>query len=201
MSVIHLLRHGTAHKGPGQDPADLFSTADQGLSPEGRMEAEGAARTLADEPLQAVYASSTRRAQETAAIVATKHGLDVLTDDRVIEVSFGRSGDGYRAMLQAILDMPHRFEADPDPMFPNGERHSAVVARGMAALDDVANAHDVAAVVAHGLFNRFVLTHVTGADPGRMLALDQGHACINTLERVDGQWKVRRVDHPPGAPL
>lgn len=59
-----------------------------GLSAEGKEMAASVAAVLAGAPVRAVYASSLQRAQETAAEIARPHGLEVRTDDRLIEWSF-----------------------------------------------------------------------------------------------------------------
>jgi broad specificity phosphatase PhoE len=58
------------------------------LSEEGRAEVEELARALASAPIRAVYASPLDRTIETAAILASPHGLQVQPDDRLLEWSF-----------------------------------------------------------------------------------------------------------------
>ncbi|HEX2162968.1 MAG TPA: phosphoglycerate mutase family protein [Thermoanaerobaculia bacterium] len=64
---ILLVRHAEAESG-GTDPA---------LTDAGRRRAEALADLLADEPLAAVLATDTRRARDTAAPTAERHGLTV----------------------------------------------------------------------------------------------------------------------------
>ncbi|HEY0013931.1 MAG TPA: phosphoglycerate mutase family protein [Allosphingosinicella sp.] len=64
-SHIFVMRH--LHK--AADPQD------PGLTPQGRACAQQLARFLADQGISAIYASTTRRAQETAAPLAAARGL------------------------------------------------------------------------------------------------------------------------------
>lgn len=66
----YVMRH--LQKGEGPDP---------GLTEEGRRNAERLVTLLAGDPPAAIYASATRRAQETAAPIAAKLGLATKTYD------------------------------------------------------------------------------------------------------------------------
>src|SRR5688572_15367976 len=81
-----LARHAvTAQTGP------LLSGRAPGiaLSDEGRAQAEGLAERLAGLPVAAVYASPIDRTVQTAAAVAARHGLEVLSLPGVIEADYG----------------------------------------------------------------------------------------------------------------
>src|SRR5213076_2456489 len=81
-TVVHLLRHGEVH-----NPTGILYGRLPGfhLSENGRNQAEIVAKALADADLTVVLASPLERAQETAAPIAALHGLDVQTDDGLIE--------------------------------------------------------------------------------------------------------------------
>jgi probable phosphoglycerate mutase len=50
-------------------------------------------------------------------------------------------------------------------------------------------------VVAHGGSNRAILCHALGLGPERLLALGQDYAALSVLERADGRWALRRLNH------
>ena len=83
--LIHLIRHasyplaGVALGGRGEHPLDE----------RGRRQAEALAGRLAGMGLAAVYTSPQRRAQETAAPIAARHGLVPVVDDALAEMDFG----------------------------------------------------------------------------------------------------------------
>lgn len=176
MRVVWLLRHAEAAKVDGQSERDLFSLGDTPLSARGREEAAAARDILAREPLDAVYASPLRRAQETARIVASARGLEVRVDARLAEIPV--RGATYEEVLASILALPAELhEAD--------ER----VARFAEAMEEVAATHAHAAVVAHGLANRAFLARVRGIPLDEMLGIEQAHAEATRLTRDAEGWR------------
>ena len=102
-TVVHLLRHGEVHNPEGV----LYGRRDgYHLSDLGRQMADRVADALADRDITHVRSSPLERAQETAAPMAAAHGLEIVTDERVIEstnVFEGkRFGDGDNALLRAV---------------------------------------------------------------------------------------------------
>ena len=62
---------------------------DIGLNAHGRVQAERLGRALADEDLDAIYASDLQRAADTARAVAERVGVAVHTDTALRERGFG----------------------------------------------------------------------------------------------------------------
>lgn len=83
-TTIHLVRHGHV-----ENPDRVLYGRLPGfnLSARGREQAELLGRHFAPVPLAAVLASPLERAQQTAAATAQPHGLQVETDQRLIEAS------------------------------------------------------------------------------------------------------------------
>ena len=81
-TVVHVLRHGEVHNPEGVLYGRL---PDFHLSVRGREMADRAAAALADRDVVSVIASPLDRAQETAGPIASVHGLEIITDPRVIE--------------------------------------------------------------------------------------------------------------------
>src|SRR5215472_9250376 len=82
ITVVHLLRHGEVFNPDGILYGRLPGYH---LSDNGRMMAAAAADFFAERPVVAVFASPLERAQETAQPVAERLGLEIQTDDRLIE--------------------------------------------------------------------------------------------------------------------
>ncbi|MBT3187601.1 MAG: histidine phosphatase family protein [Anaerolineae bacterium] len=59
------------------------------LSDVGKEQAEHLARRLADEKFNAIYASDLKRAWETAAAIAEKENLAIVSEPRLREMDFG----------------------------------------------------------------------------------------------------------------
>src|SRR6201992_2740290 len=79
---VHVMRHGEVY-----NPSGIIYGRLPGfhLSDKGRAQAEAVAAALADRDIVAVIASPLQRAQETAAPIAARHGLQIDTDPDLIE--------------------------------------------------------------------------------------------------------------------
>ena len=81
-TTVHLLRHGEVHNPNGVLYGRLPGYH---LSSTGKLMAAAAADFFSERPVAAVFASPLERAQETARPVAERLGLEILTDERLIE--------------------------------------------------------------------------------------------------------------------
>jgi broad specificity phosphatase PhoE len=130
-TVVHLLRHGEVH-----NPEGVLYGRIPGyrLSDRGRDQADIVAKALADADLAAVLASPLQRAQETATPVATAHGLDIRTDDRLIEA--GNTFEGQKVGVgDGALRDPRYWWRLRDPFTPSwGEPYQEIADRMLAAV-------------------------------------------------------------------
>jgi broad specificity phosphatase PhoE len=151
-----LIRHGqtpgnvlgqldTAHPGPG-------------LTELGERQAEAMARSLANEPIGALYASTLLRTQVTAAPLARLHGLQVEVLDGLHEIEAGAlekltDHESHKRYMGTVFawaagDLDRRMPAGPDghEFF---ERFDAAISQvAERAIQDGGDA--AAAVVSHG---------------------------------------------------
>ena len=130
-SVVHLLRHGEVHNPEGV----LYGRiAGYRLSERGRDQADVVAKALADADIAAVFASPLQRAQETATPLATAHGLDIRTDDRLIEA--GNSFEGQKVGVgDGALRNPRYWWRLRNPFTPSwGEPYQEIADRMLAAV-------------------------------------------------------------------
>src|SRR6201989_3084289 len=81
-TIVHLLRHGEV-----ENPGGIVYGRLPGyhLSADGRARPEAAPDYFADRPVVALFCPPLERAQETARPVAERLGLEIVTDDRLIE--------------------------------------------------------------------------------------------------------------------
>ncbi len=131
-TIVHLLRHGEV-----ENPAGIIYGRLPGyhLSANGRSMASAAADFFAERAVVALFCSPLERAQETARPVAERLGLEIVTDDRLIEswnhfegMKFG-VGDG-------SLRRPAHWPYLINPFRPSwGEPYHDVATRMLAMME------------------------------------------------------------------
>jgi len=127
---------------------------DIGLNAIGHQQAQRLARALADENLDALYASDLQRAADTARAVAERAGLPLRTDAALRERGFGT----FEGLTWAEVELHHpeasrrwrEREAGFGP--PGGETLTDFYARAVSALAAIAARHrgEHIAIVTHG---------------------------------------------------
>ncbi|MFC6287997.1 histidine phosphatase family protein [Nocardioides sp. GCM10027113] len=136
-TVVHLLRHGEVHNPDGvlYGRRDGFHLSDLGC----RM-AQRVADAVKHRDIVHLRSSPLERAQETARPLAEARGLDIVTDDRVIESSNVFEGERFgpgRSALRNPLNWRHLW----NPFKPSwGEPYDDIVARMRAAMEDARDA-------------------------------------------------------------
>ena len=127
---------------------------DIGLNAIGRQQAERLGRALADENLDAIYASDLQRAADTARAVSERAGVPVRTDAALRERGFG----GFEGLTWAEVEQQHPDESrrwrERDASFgpPGGETLAVFYERAVSALAAIAARHrgQHIAIVTHG---------------------------------------------------
>ena len=179
-ATILLARHGH-HAEVGHV---LSGRSEIALDAAGTAEAERLAERLAAMPLTAIHASPRRRARDTAAIVAARHGLPVTVLRGLDEIDFGGwTGQSFAA----LADDPawHVWNAARGTAAtPAGETMAAATARAIAAIT-AATGRGPVLCVSHGDVIRGIVAHVLGVPADRIFAFDVDCASLTTLV-VDG---------------
>jgi len=149
-TVVHLMRHGEVHNPTGVLYGRL---PDFHLSDLGQDMAQAVASHLADHDVAHVVASSLDRAQETATPIATKHGVAITTDDRVIEAGNHFEGKTF-GVGDGSLRHPEHWPRLLNPFRPSwGEPYVEIATRMIEAITDaraVARGRE-AVIVSHQL--------------------------------------------------
>jgi broad specificity phosphatase PhoE len=186
-TTVYLARHGRT---PLNESHVLRGLADPPLDEVGREQAGRLGAALCRRSPSAVIASPLRRAVQTARPVAECVGLEVATDQRLVDRDYGPWTGESR---QSVID---RWGSVDDA--PGVEPRSAVRDRAIAGLTDIArhNRGSTVVVVSHDAVNRQVLV---AFDPGLgdPDAVPQENGCFNTLELRDGRWTVLTVNELP----
>lgn len=130
-TVVHLLRHGEVH-----NPEGILYGRLPGfhLSDLGRKMAERVADSLADRDIVHLVSSPMERAQQTAAPLAARLGLEITIDPDLIEGANYFEGKRF-GVGDGALRHPRVWWVVRNPFTPSwGERYTAMAQRMTAAL-------------------------------------------------------------------
>ena len=184
MTMLYLVRHGEtdwnrAHKIQGSTDIPLNSL--------GREQAAASGALLARRRWDAVYASPLSRAFETASIIAAEVGLPApTTDDRLVERNYGEAeGLDFEEMQRLFPE---------DTPVPGREKRSAVAARALEALVDIARRHpeESVVVVSHGGLIRSVLRRLDPEAEYGMIT----NGSVHSFRYEDGALTLIAFDDP-----
>jgi broad specificity phosphatase PhoE len=197
-TVVHLLRHGEVCNPDGILYGRLPGFR---LSENGIRQAKIIAAVLADVDLAAVLTSPLQRARETAAPIAAGHGLEIVTEDRLIEA--GNRFEGERVSVgDGALRSPQFWPLLTDPFTPSwGEPYLRIAHRMLGAAHrarELAAGREVVCV-SHQLpiwtLRRFVTGKRLWHDPrNRQCAL----ASLTSLVFSDAELTGVRYTEPAG---
>ena len=210
-----LIRHGqtpgnvlgqldTAHPGPG-------------LTELGQRQAEAMARSLANEPISALYASTLVRTQITAAPLGKMHSLDIEVLDGLHEIEAGslEKLTDHESVMRYLGTVFAWAGGDLDRRMPAGgdghqffDRYDAAIAR-VAERALRAGNNSAAAVVSHGAAIRMWTASLLPATswptpaslPWKATRTRAGPSSTGTAARwAAWPWPTRRPMTPPGGP-
>ena len=173
MVRIYLVRHAEAEGNVKEFFQGRINTE---ISEKGRLQLECLAERFKDIPIEAVYSSPLRRAVSTAEAVNRYHGLDIITDDEIMEINGGDwEGVKWSELPKKFPEEYHLWKTEINHFTaPNGESTKQVYDRMKAAMKRIAAANmgKTIAVVSHGMAIKAYLNCADGrewenyADPG-----------------------------------
>ena len=199
-SLIHLVRHGEVY-----NPKGILYGRLPGyhLSELGQRMAAAAAGELTGRPITALYASPLQRAQESAAPWSAKFGLDIVTDERLIEPTNRFEGEKFE-FGPAVLTKPRVWRWVINPWKPSwGEPYVSVIERMIAAIGDAWDAAEGGEVVmvSHQMPIVMVQRFVAGAKPFHDPRHRRCHLSSITTLRKEGDRFVEVGYQDPAAEL
>jgi probable phosphoglycerate mutase len=148
--IFYLIRHGESVYNAERR---IQGQAEVALSALGLLQADAIADALANEAIEAVFASPLCRAMQTAVPIASRLGLSVLCDDRLKEIHAGI----FQGLLWEEIESKHPDSArlwreqQPDFVIPGGESRRALMERGKSMFESIRETqYRRVAVVSHG---------------------------------------------------
>jgi len=149
-TIVHLVRHGEVYNPEGVLYGRLPGYH---LSDLGRQMADRVAEYLAGADITWLVSSPLERASQTAEPVAKTLGLDIVSDERVIEADNRFEGKTF-GVGDGALKRPHNWWIVRNPFKPSwGEPYTQIAERMRAAIADAreaARGHE-AVIVSHQL--------------------------------------------------
>ncbi|OLF16761.1 histidine phosphatase family protein [Actinophytocola xanthii] len=194
---ILLVRHGESAPAREDERFPLVDGhGDPPLAPEGEREAELVGDRLAVEPVDALYVTSLRRTQQTAAPLAKRLGLTPRVEPDLREVLLGEwEGGLFRIRVAQRHEYAVRmWETQRWDAIPGAESTEDLAARVRAAVGRIASAHPDGRVVAftHGGVIGQIVAMATGSEP--FAFVDADNASITQLVVTDDRWIIRRFN-------
>ncbi len=192
MTRIFLIRHGEAE---GNLYRRIHGVTDTSLTELGLRQLMPLRQRFEGVRIDAIYASSLRRAQQTARALSEPRGLEVRICPELREQNMGAWED--RCWGWAAKYEPAQYDAlnkDPEKYtVPGGETYGAVLERYLPAMQRIAEAHDgeTVALFSHGGAIRMVLNHLLGYASSEIARIPH---CDNTsvaeLTYENGSFRV-----------
>ena len=164
---------------------DADGPADPPLVGRGQVQAELLGEWLSTESLDGIWSSPLRRARETAAAVATHHGLELVIDEELAE--FDKEASSYIPYEELKATRDERFLAMVEGRLEDYDVDPATFQAGVvAAIERVieANPGCTVGVVCHGGVINAYLAHVLGID--RLLFFEPGYTSISRVAASRG---------------
>jgi len=186
-----LVRHGeTVWNQEGRFQGQI----DTPLSPMGNKQGILVAEALKNVHIDVIYASPLSRSFDTAVMCSNSHGLDVIRDDRLLEINHGKWEGLFASEIESLYtDLLERWRTTVvDVQMPEGECIEDVRKRAMAAFQEYTEKHEgqTVLVVAHDAVNKAVLCDILELEQSHFWQMKQDNTCINVFEYDRGKWRL-----------
>lgn len=197
--IFYCIRHGESiYNAQGR----IQGQTDVPLSERGARQGAAIVGALKGRSIEAVYSSPLTRALDTSRILAKALEVDVLVDERLMEIHAGI----FQERLWSEIEQAHPMEAarwksrDPDFVIPNGESRRQLMSRGGAVFREIFECdYSSVAVVAHGGLLTAIFQELLGI-PAERHTFRFFNASISQLEWTDQPrlLTLNQVDHLNG---
>lgn len=191
---MYLVRHGATANNLANPPLLQGRGVDLELSAAGREQAARAADLLADYTLAAIYSSPLVRAQQTAEIIAERHGLEVQSVPAIEEVDVGQwEGRSWKEISRTEPEPFHQFISDSaNHGYLGGENMTQVLERCAPALTALMKRHmgQRITTVAHNVVNRVYVASLLGVPLSRAREINQDNCGVNVIRLRGDEIKL-----------
>ena len=183
VTTVDLIRHGMPEGGQR-----YRGWQDDPLSQQGWQQMEAALKD--DQPWELIVTSSLRRCADFAASLGEKHGLPVLVDERLRELSFGEwEGRTAAEIFEQTPDAITHFWSDPiNHPPPGGEALDHFSQRVGAAWNDLLASHGGKRIllIGHGGVIRMLIRQILGMPLDNLFRLEVPMAALSQIRIENG---------------
>ncbi len=170
---------------------------DSELNGTGLKQAQRLAEALEHEKLTAIYAGPLRRTQATAAPIAQKHGLAVITDPDLKEINVGSLNGAPMKQFGDLLNSYFSGKNDSSQFrMPGGESLGELANRTWGATKRILQKHSEGevVVVSHHLALLMVICKSMGLDLSYFRRMRLDLATISILEFKEGRASLAQLN-------
>lgn len=191
MTEIIIIRHGETD---WNKTGRFQGHSDVSLSAEGRAQAAALGKNLVVDHVDAIYASDLTRAMETAAPLAQRFGLEVISDPLLRELNFGSwEGRNFNDVNAENPDAMKTFYNDPERVnipdsepFPEFQRRVAGRVREIVAQERGKRI----VIVSHGASIRILFADILSMPIRSIWHVSQLNTAVNKIRFEDDGFAV-----------
>lgn len=191
MTEIIMIRHGETE---WNKTGRFQGHSDVPLSAEGRAQAAALGKNLVVDHVDAIYASDLTRAMETAAPLAQRFGLEVISDPLLRELNFGSwEGRNFNDVNAENPDAMKTFYNDPERVnipdsepFPEFQRRVAGRVREIVAQERGKRI----VIVSHGASIRILFADILSMPIRSIWHVSQLNTAVNKIRFEDDGFAV-----------
>ncbi len=196
MGSVIFLRHGQAKN--NIERILTGRTPNIPLTEKGIEQAEKTAKFLEQMNISAIYSSPIERAKHTAEIVAKHNSLDVIIDDRLIELDMGKfTGVPYDEIFTSHGNVFMKFYNGELEIAHNGvETFTEVKKRVLSIVDHVVEKHpnQNVVLVTHMDPIKAMLATVVDLSPTNLFELIIANASLNIFREYNRKFSISGIN-------
>lgn len=188
---LYIIRHGETD---WNKEKRLQGRSDIKLNEYGRELARITSEALKDVHFDCIYSSPLKRAYETATILKRDRNVEIVTDDRLLEISFGAM-EGV-PMKDRPKDFQKFFTDPANYLAPEGgESYEELVARTGNFIEEIVVPNsckwDRMLIVAHGALNKALMLNLNHDEIKNFWeGIFQRNCCVNIFEINGKDFKM-----------
>lgn len=192
---IYIVRHGETS---WNSVKRLQGSVDIELNENGRALAIETGKNLMDTKIDKIFSSPLKRAYETASLIRNGRDIEIETDDRIKEISFGHyEGESFSELIRDENLTFKYFFKKPELYVPaeDAETLEHLIERGASFMKDkvepLADSYERIMIVAHGAMNKAIMSYIKKHDISEFWSGGLQKNCnVIIVDFSDGKYSI-----------